>query len=130
MELVGKAALVAEIEKRIEAHKSLAAMAADKNLRNTLEANELLIRSYRNLIHFINTLEVKWVECGDIQPMSEVVKIGETEIYLEDDGGEPPYDGKQWLDLGCIEHEIPTDKFNDGDIVEILIRKIGTKQIE
>ena len=128
MKLIDKDALVAEIEKRIEVHKSLAAMAADKNLRNTLEANELLIRNYHNLIHFINTLEVKEVEWRDRQSMSEAVKIGETEIYLEDDGGEPPYDGKQWLDLGCIEHEIPTDKFNNGDIVEILIRKIGTNK--
>ena len=128
MKLIDKDALVAEIEKRIEVHKSLAAMAADKNLRNTLEANELLIRNYHNLIHFINTLEVKEVEWRDRQSMSEAVKIGETEIYLEDDGGAPPYDGKQWLDLGCIEHEIPTDKFNNGDIVEILIRKIGTNK--
>lgn len=85
-------------------------------------------RFFDKLQNVINTLEVKEVEWKDIRPISEAVKIGETEIYFEDDGGEPPYDGKQWLDLGCIEHEIPTDKFNDGDIVEILIRKIGTKQ--
>ena len=54
---------------------------------------------------------------------SEEFKIGETEIYLEDDGGEPPYDGKQWLDLSCTEYEIPEDKFKDGDNVEIIIRK-------
>ena len=55
---------------------------------------------------------------------NDEVKIGETQIYIEDDGGEPPYDGKQWLDLGCLEYEIPKDKFRDGDDVEIIIRKI------
>ena len=51
-------------------------------------------------------------------------KIGETQIYIEDDGGEPPYGGKQWLDLGCLEYEIPKDNFKDGDNVEVIIRKI------
>lgn len=54
---------------------------------------------------------------------SEDIKIGETQIYLDDDG-EPPYDGKQWLDLSCTEYEIPNDKFKDGDNVEIIIRKV------
>ena len=54
---------------------------------------------------------------------SKDVKIGETKIYLNDDGGEPPYDGKQWLDLSCTEYEIPEDKFKDGDKVELIIRK-------
>ena len=53
----------------------------------------------------------------------EEFKIGETEIYLNDDGGEAPYDGKQWLDLSCTEYEIPKDKFKDGDEVELIIRK-------
>ena len=57
------------------------------------------------------------------QKMQDEIKIGETEIYLEDDGGEPPYDGIQWLDLSCMEYEIPKDKFKDGDNVEIIIRK-------
>ena len=55
--------------------------------------------------------------------ISEDIKIGETEIYLNDDGGEAPYDGKQWLDLSCTEYEIPKDKFKDGDEVELIIRK-------
>ena len=29
----------------------------------------------------------------------------------------------QWLDLSCVEYEIPKDKFKDGDNVEIIIRK-------
>ena len=53
-----------------------------------------------------------------------IVKIGESQIYLNDDGGEPPYDGKQWLDLSCTEYEIPSDKFKDGDKIEIFIRKV------
>ena len=57
------------------------------------------------------------------QKIQDEIKIGETEIYLEDDGGEPPYDGIQWLDLSCMEYEIPKDKFKDGDNVEIIIRK-------
>lgn len=58
------------------------------------------------LILYINNLEVK-----------EEIKIGETKIYLT-------YDGKQWIDLGCTEHEIPIDKFKDGDTVELIIRKV------
>lgn len=58
-----------------------------------------------------------------LKQTSEDIKIGETQIYLNDDGGEPPYDGKQWLDLSCTEYEIPVDKFKDGDTVEIIIRK-------
>ncbi|MBR1654871.1 MAG: hypothetical protein IJ698_00410 [Prevotella sp.] len=65
-------------------------------------------------LNFLDTLEVKEVD---------EIKIGETQIYLEDDGGEQPYDGKQWLDLSCTEYEIPKALFKDGDNVEILIRK-------
>ena len=57
------------------------------------------------------------------QESNDEVKIGETQIYLEDDGGEPPYEGKQWLDFSCMEYEIPKTLFKDGDNVEILIRK-------
>ena len=67
---------------------------------------------------FIDTLEVK-----------EEFKIGETQIYLNDDGGEPPYDGKHWLDLSCTEYEIPSDKFKDGDNVELIIRKAQKGEI-
>ncbi len=59
-----------------------------------------------------------------LKQSSDEVKIGESQIYLNDDGGEPPYDGKQWLDLSCTEYEIPSDKFQDGDKIEIVIRKI------
>lgn len=72
------------------------------------------IESLENLLSFLDTLEVKDVD---------EFKIGETQIYLEDDGGEQPYDGKQWLDLSCTEYEIPKALFKDGDNVEILIRK-------
>ena len=73
--------------------------------------------SKEQILSFLDTLELK-------EPVLDEAKIGETQIYIEDDGGEPPYDGKQWLDLGCLEYEIPKDKFRDGDDVEIIIRKI------
>lgn len=57
------------------------------------------------------------------QESNDDIKIGEAQIYLEDDGGESPYNGKQWLDLSCTEYEIPKTLFKDGDNVEILIRK-------
>ena len=60
--LIDKSALVAEITRRIKEHNSLANAAADNNLHNTLEANELLIRSYKNLMSFLSTLEVKEVD--------------------------------------------------------------------
>ena len=57
-----KSALVAEIEKRIKECDKLADAAADNNLSNTQQANELLIRQYTSLLHFIDTLEVKEVD--------------------------------------------------------------------
>lgn len=63
-------------------------------------------------------------ELGLKQSSSDEYKIGESEIYLEDDGGEPPYDGKQWLDISCMEYAIPYDKFKVGDKIEVVIRKI------
>ena len=73
------------------------------------------VQSFKDdLLMNLDTLEVKEVD---------EVKIGETQIYLEDDGGEQPYDGKQWFDLSCTEYEIPKALFKDGDNVEIFIRK-------
>lgn len=78
-----------------------------------------------------------WDRVGKLYPIVALVEChyndGKTEeevmIYTNqgtynDDGGEPPYDGKQWLDLSCTEYEIPSDKFKDGDNVEIIIRKV------
>ena len=78
-------------------------------------------KKYDNDVEYIRT--DAFIEKTRELPNDEA-KIGETQIYIEDDGGEPPYDGKQWLDLGCLEYEIPKDKFMDGDDVEIIIRKI------
>lgn len=50
------------------------------------------------------------------------VKIGETKIYLEDDGDEPPY-AQEWLDLESTEFKIPDGAFKDGDEVEVFLRK-------
>lgn len=104
--LIDKDALVAEIERRIKLFGSKNYKCTD---RLTVEERLFTLNSIKE---FIETLEVK-----------EEFKIGETQIYLEDDGGEPPYDGKQWLDLSCTEYEIPEDKFKDGDKVELIIRK-------
>lgn len=98
---INKDTLVSEITKRKK--------------RNVL--NEGAFEEDIDILSFINTLEVKEVDLDE-------AKIGETQIYIEDDGGELPYDGKQWLDLGCLEYEIPKDKFKDGDNVEVIIRKI------
>ena len=107
MKLIDKAALVAEIKRRINGIN----LDTIEDWRYRLQW-EHDIEVMKNILSFIDTLEVK-----------EEFKIGETEIYLEDDGGEPPYDGKQWLDLSCTEYEIPSDKFKDGDTVEMIIRK-------
>lgn len=98
---IDKSALVAEIMKRKK--------------RNVL--NEGAFEEDIDILSFINTLEVKEVDLDE-------AKIGETQIYIEDDGGEPPYNGKQWLDLGCLEYKIPKGKFKDGDNVEVILRKI------
>lgn len=50
------------------------------------------------------------------------VKIGETEIYLEDNGDEPPYT-QEWLDLDSTEFRIPDGAFKPGDKVEVILRK-------
>lgn len=99
--LIDKDALVAELKKRISDYWS--------DSENTMGIYPYALEE---VIKYVGTLEVK-----------EEFKIGETQIYLEDDGGEPPYDGKQWLDLSCTEYEIPEDKFKDGDKVELIIRK-------
>lgn len=47
--------------------------------------------------------------------------LGETEIYLEDDGGEEPYT-QEWLDLATTEFAVP-EGFKPGDKVIVQIRK-------
>lgn len=47
--------------------------------------------------------------------------LGETEIYLEDDGGEAPY-AQEWLDLATTEFAVP-EGFKPGDKVIVQIRK-------
>lgn len=50
------------------------------------------------------------------------IKIGETKIYLEDDGDEPPY-SQEWLDLESTEFKLPDGAFQPGDEVEVILRK-------
>lgn len=58
----------------------------------------------------------------NIKNLDDNCKImGNTEIYLEDDGEDPPYNQK-WIDLETHEFVIP-EGFKTGDKVEILIRK-------
>ena len=59
---IDKSAIVAELEKRIKECNKLAEAAADNNLSNSLQANELLIRQYTSLLNFLDTLEVKEVD--------------------------------------------------------------------
>ena len=99
---ISKSTLMAEIERRL------------KILNKDRDFKYPQIKELEALLSSLNTLELKEVD---------EVKIGETQIYLEDDGGEQPYDGKQWLDLSCTEYEIPKALFKDGDNVEIFIRK-------
>lgn len=104
--LIDKDALVAEIKHHLQF--------TPEHTNAFIEGEE---HAYRTILSFLDTLELKESDLDE-------AKIGETQIYIEDDGGEPPYGGKQWLDLGCLEYEIPKDKFRDGDNVEVTIRKI------
>lgn len=137
---INKDALIAEIERRKEVNKyrdtndSLFEDEAILSFINGIEMKEvdlekevkLWMESNEDDAGYFDTLEFAkhFFELGlKAKQTSEEIKIGETQIYLDDDGGEPPYDGKQWLDLSCTEYEIPTDKFKDGDKVELIIRK-------
>ena len=59
---IDKSDIVAEINKRIKECDKLADAAADNNLSNTQQANELLIRQYTSLLHFLDTLGTKEVD--------------------------------------------------------------------
>lgn len=59
---IDKDIIVAELKHRIKECNKLADAAADHNLHNVLEANELLIRQYTSLLNFLDTLEVKEVD--------------------------------------------------------------------
>lgn len=136
MEFIDKAAVVAEIENKIKKYTIrgeesdflqdgnakywggvLSCLNEIRSYLDTLEAKEVDLDDY-----YHKFLEKEWF--GLKQSSSDEYKIGESEIYLEDDGGEPPYDGKQWLDISCMEYAIPYDKFKVGDKIEIVIRKI------
>lgn len=59
---IDKSTIATEIERRIKECDKLADAAADNNLSNTQQANELLIRQYTSLLDFLDTLEVKDVD--------------------------------------------------------------------
>lgn len=101
--LIDKDALIAKIKHHLQF--------TPEHTNAFIEGEE---HAYRTILSF---LELKEVDLDE-------AKIGETQIYIEDDGGELPYDGKQWLDLGCLEYKIPKGKFKDGDNVEVILRKM------
>lgn len=114
MKLIDKDTLAAEIERLISNGQTKLKESEECNDYESYVAWAERIATCINVLSLLDTLEVKEVD---------EVKIGETQIYLKDDGGEPPYEGKQWLDLSCMEYEIPQTLFKDGDNVEIFIRK-------
>lgn len=65
MELIDKELIIKELKTRIDLCDKFADAAAEYNLHNALEANELLIREYERIISFLNTLEVKEVDLKD-----------------------------------------------------------------
>lgn len=101
-------------QKKLDIEEIIEQTYHDRSVTDTADIDHV---SYENISTY-------FFELGLAQSSSDEVKIGESQIYLNDDGGEPPYDGKQWLDLSCTEYEIPSDKFKDGDKIEFVIRKI------
>ena len=62
----------AEIERLITYHDNLANEAAEKGLNNTMEANDLLVRQYKNFLAFINSLPEE--TCKDSLQVPETCK--------------------------------------------------------
>ena len=62
MKLIDKDIIINELKTRINLCDKFADAAAEYNLHNSLEANELLICEYERIISFLNTLEVKEVD--------------------------------------------------------------------
>ena len=83
MELYSKKAdIVVEINKRIKECDKLADAAADNNLSNTQQANELLIRQYTSLLYFLDTIEVKdpYEQCIQYQTVKDGIEA-HAEVY-------------------------------------------------
>ena len=68
------------------------------------------------------TLMIALARFGAEWMAGQEVKIGETKVYLEDDGDEPPY-SQEWLDLESTEYQIPDGIFKNGDEVDVILRK-------
>ena len=71
MGLVNKELIANELKRRIDFCNKIADASAESNLHNSLEANELLIRQFENLLYFLNSLEVKE---ADLEKEIELVK--------------------------------------------------------
>ena len=84
------------------------------------------IRMSDELRHFMmaNNYFAEKGKGEQFKPYEEV--LCETTVYLEDDGGEPPYDGNTWPDIDvCIESLPPDTKFKPGDKIQIIARKVN-----
>lgn len=62
MKYIDAEKLKAEIERRIAFTEKCAEAACEKNLHNTLEANEMLIRQYKSLLATIDSLQQEPIE--------------------------------------------------------------------
>ena len=91
MEFINKELIANELKRRIDFCNKIADACAEGNLHNSLEANELLIRQYENLLYFLNSLEVKEVDL-------------EEEMNKEWNKCEPIDEG-MGLEIASIEHE-------------------------
>jgi len=82
--------------------------------------------TYDDYLRMSNELEAELVEKTPkhVETGYEEV-LCETTVYLEDDGGEPPYDGNTWPDIDvCIETLPEGTKFKPGDKIQIIARKV------
>ena len=79
MEFINKELIANELKRRIDFCNKIADASAELNLHNSLEANELLIRQYENLLSFLDTLEVKEVDLE--KEVEDWVKTGPHTSY-------------------------------------------------
>lgn len=80
MELIDKAALVTEIEKRIEAHKETL-----KNCDSSI--SEMVLKgsmsAYQSLLHFLNALEVKEVDKNNeiVDKLNDIINFHKEKVF-------------------------------------------------
>lgn len=102
---IDKSVLIAEIQRRIKECGKLADAAADNNLSNTQQANELLIRQYTSLLHFLDTLETKEVDLGQ-EIKNRIDSLCNLYCYMED-----LFDGKEEEGVYPIPEKVTNELF-------------------